>query len=223
MTKWWNELHALQQVMFVIACAATLFMIVQVILLAIGSGDSDSTFEADTNIDDVDSINDDGVGLTVFGLRVLSVRSVIAFLAVGCWVTFTLFYSISYYALIPGVIAGVAAAFAIAAFIKAMEKLQGSGNIKTENAVGKTAEVYIPIPALRAGSGKVNVYVQERYTELEAVCDSAEQIKTGEKVKIVDVLTEGTVVVEPITAPVKSASESAEAAETQEEKETEKE
>lgn len=200
MTKWWNELHALQQVMFVIACAATLFMIVQVILLAIGSGESDVTFEADTDVSDVDSVNDDGIGLTIFGLRVLSVRSVVAFLAVGCWLTFALFYSISYYALIPGVAAGIAAAFAIAAFIKAIEKLQGSGNLKTENAVGKTAEVYLPIPALRSGSGKVNVYVQERYTEFEAVSDSASPIKTGEKVTIVGVLTEGTVVVEPLGA-----------------------
>lgn len=193
-------MHALQQVLFVIACAATLFMIVQIILLAIGSGDSDTTFEADTTIDDVDSINDDGIGLTIFGLRVLSVRSVIAFLAVGSWLTFALFYSIRFYALIPGVAAGIAAAFAIAAFIKAIEKLQGSGNLKTENAVGKTAEVYIPIPALRSGSGKVNVYVQEMFTELEAVSDSAQPLKTGEKVKIVDVLSEGTVVVEPLTA-----------------------
>ena len=204
-------MHALQQVMFVIACAATLFMIVQVILLAIGSGDGDATFEADTTIDDVDSINDDGIGLTIFGLRVLSVRSVIAFLAVGGWLTFALFYSISYYALIPGVVAGTLAAFAIAAFIKAIEKLQGSGNLKTENAVGKTAEVYIPIPALRSGSGKVNVYVQERYVEMEAVCDCAEQIKTGEKVKIVDVLTEGTVVVEPLTLSAKSAEQNEDA------------
>lgn len=202
MTKWWNELHALQQVLFVIACAATLFMIVQIILLAVGSGESDATFDADTDIDDVDVINDGGIGLTIFGLRVLSVRSVIAFLAVSSWLTFALFYAIGYFALIPGIAAGMGAAFAIAAFIKAIEKLQGSGNLKTENAVGKTAEVYIPIPALRGGSGKVNVYVQEKYTELEAVCDSANPIKTGEKVRIIDVLTEGTVIVEPIVAPV---------------------
>ena len=84
MTEWWNNLHTFQQVLFVIACAATLFMIVQIILLAVGSGDNDSSFDADTSIDDVDTINDGGVGLTIFGLRVLTVRGIIAFLAV-CW------------------------------------------------------------------------------------------------------------------------------------------
>ncbi|MCI8413799.1 MAG: hypothetical protein HFE47_06910 [Clostridia bacterium] len=200
MTKWWNEMHGFQQVLFVVACAATLFMIVQIILLAIGSGDNDATFDADTSVDDVDTINDGGVGLTIFGLRILTVRGVIAFLAVGSWLTFALFYSIRFYALIPGIAAGIGAAFVIALFMKAMDKLQGSGNLKIENTVGKTAEVYLTVPALRAGNGKVNVYVQERYAEMEAVTDSPAPIKTGEKVKIIDTLNEGTVVVEPFGA-----------------------
>lgn len=197
MTKWWNELHNLQQALFVIACAATLFMIVQIILLAVGSGDNDATFDADTNVDDVDTINDGGVGLTIFGLRILTVRSIIAFLAVGSWLTFALFYSIRFWAILPGVAAGVAAAFAIAAFMKAMDKLQGSGNLRVENTVGKTADVYLTIPASRSGNGKVNVYVQERLAEMDAITDSASPIKTGEKVKIIGTLNEGTVLVEP--------------------------
>ena len=205
MTKWWNGLHNFQQVLFVIACAATLFMIVQIILLAIGSGDNDATFDSDTSIDDVDTINDGGVGLTIFGLRVLTVRSVIAFLAVASWLTFALFFSIEFYALIPGIAAGIAAAFGIALFFKATEKLQGNGNLKAENAVGKTAEVYLTVPALRGGAGKVNVYVQERYAEMEAVTDCDRPIKTGERVKIVDTMGEGTVVVAPYNDGVTDA------------------
>ena len=196
MTKWWNDLHAFQQVMFVVGCAATLFMIVQIILLAIGSGDNDATFDSDTDVSDVDNINDGGTGFTIFGLRILSVRSVIAFLAVGSWLAFALFYPIGFWSLIPGTVAGVPAAFGFAVFIKATEKLQGSGNLKIENTVGKVAEVYLTVPPLRSGNGKINVYVQERYVELEAVTDSAEPIKTGAKVKVVDTCGEGAVVVE---------------------------
>lgn len=206
MTKWWNGLHSFQQVLFVVACAATLFMIVQIILLAIGSGDNDATFDGDTSVDDVDTINDGGVGLTIFGLRVLTVRSVIAFLAVGSWLTFALFFSISFYALIPGIAAGVAAAFAIALFFKATEKLQNSGNLKVENTVGKTAEVYLTVPAQRKGAGKVNVYVQERLAEMEAVTDNAEPLKTGERVKIVGTMGEGTVVVAPFASENEAAA-----------------
>ena len=192
MTKWWDALHALQQVSFVIACAATLFMIGQVVLLAMSGGESESATEADDP--------DEGeIGLTVFGLRVLSVRSVIAFLAVGGWLTFALFYAISYYALIPGLAAGILAAFAIAAFIRAIEKLQENSVLRPENAVGKKAETTEAIPALRSGVGKVTLQAQA----LDAVCDSASPVNPGEQVRIVGVLTEGTVVVEPLTGPQK--------------------
>lgn len=197
MTKWWNGLHSFQQVLFVIACASTLFMIVQIILLAVGSGDNDATFDGDTSIDDVDTINDGGVGLTIFGLRILTVRSIIAFLAVGSWLTFALFYPIEFWAILPGVAAGIAAAFCIALFMKAMDKLQGNGNLDVENTVGKTAEVYLTVPAARGGAGKVNVYVQERYAEMDAVTDCDRALKTGERVTITGTMGEGTVVVAP--------------------------
>lgn len=197
MSEWWNDLHTFQQVLFVVACAATLFMIVQIILLAIGSGDNDATFDSDTSVDDVDTINDGGVGLTIFGLRILTVRSIIAFLAVASWLTFALFYSIRFWALLPGIAAGIAAAFGIALFFKATEKLQGSGNLDITNTVGKSAEVYLTVPASRSGTGKVNVYVQERYAEMDAVTDSATPLKTGERVVVVGTLGEGTVIVAP--------------------------
>ncbi len=210
---WWNELHILQQILFVIGCASTLFMIIQIILLAIGSGDNDASFDGDTSVDDVDTINDGGSGFTIFGLKILSVRSAIAFLAVGSWLTFALFYSIEFWALIPGIAAGIAAAFLIALFFKATEKLQNSGNLKIENTVGKSAEVYLTIPALRKGNGKVNVYVQERYVELEAVTDSPEPIKTGDRVKIIGTESEGTLLVEPYGAEIKQETARQEKAE----------
>ena len=190
MTKWWNALHALQQVSFVIACAATLFMIGQVVLLAVGGSAAENGRPAD--------LHDDEIGFTVFGLRVLSVRSVIAFLAVGGWLIFALFYSIAYYALIPGVFAGILAAFAIAAFIRSIEKLQEGSALLPENTVGRCAEVCALIPPLRSGSGRVTLQADG---ELDAVCDSALPLSLGEQVRIVGVLSEGTVVVESLAVP----------------------
>lgn len=200
MTEWWNSMPGFQQVMFVIACAATLFMIVQLILLAIGSGDSDASFDSDTSIGDTDSINDGGSGGSMFGLKILSVRSVVAFFAIGCWLTFALFYAIEYWSLLPGIAAGIAAAFLVAYFMMKIEKLQENGAVDSSNTVGKTAEVYLTVPPLRSGNGKVNVYVQERYAEFEAVTDSPEPIKTGAKVKVVQTVTEGTLLVEPFAS-----------------------
>ena len=74
--------------------------------------------------------------------------------------------------------------------------MQDSGNLAIENTVGKVAEVYLTVPQKNGGSGKVNVFCQERYVELDAVTDSLDPIKTGERVKVVSALGEGTVVVE---------------------------
>ena len=128
-----------------------------------------------------------------------------AFLAIGGWLTFLLFYPIGFWSLFPGIAGGVAAAFAVAAVFKAVGKMQNSGNIRLANTVGKSAEVYLTIPPLRSGNGKVNIYVQERYEEFDAVTDSAEPIKTGAKVKVVSTLNEGLVVVAPFGADEKQA------------------
>ena len=204
---WWDELHTFQQVLFVIACATTLFMIVQIIMLAVGMGSHDASFDGDAGVDgdidtdaDLDGANDGGIGFTVFGLKILTVRSIVAFLAIGSWLTFALFYAIRFWSLIPGIAAGVAAAFLMALFFKAIGKLQNSGNLKVSNTVGKSAEVYLTIPPKRGASGKINVYVQERYVEIEAVTDSSEPIPTGATVRVVEVVGEGTVLVEPFAS-----------------------
>lgn len=199
MTLWWDSMDSFQQVLFVIACATTLFMIVQIILIFAGSGDNDASFDTDADAD-FDTVNDNGTGagFTIFGLKVLSVRGLVAFLSIGSWITFALFYPIGYWALFPGVIAGLAAMLAISAFMRAIEKMQNDGTLNINNAVGKTADVYLTIPAQRKGNGKINVYVQERYAEIEAVTDSLEPVKTGAKVKIIGSLNDGILLVEPM-------------------------
>jgi len=84
--------------------------------------------------------------------------------------------------------------------IKLSLKLQESGNLDIKNAVGSLATVYIKIPAKRATYGKVTLTVQERFLELEAVTDCAEELKTGETVQITGILGNSTLIVRPVTA-----------------------
>ncbi len=200
MAAWWNGLSQYQHVLFVIAAATTLIMIVQIIMMLFGFGD-DSSFDADASADigadGGDVYNDEGMGLTIFGMRILSVRTILAFFAIGCWVVFTLVEVLPVWAAtLLGVVAGLLAAFGVAFMMKSVEKLQSSGNVEIQNAVGKTAEVYLTVPAKRSGTGKVNVFVQERYVEFDAVTDDEEPIKTGETAKIAATLNQGTLIVE---------------------------
>ena len=205
MSGWWNSLSALQQTLFVIGCATTLFMIAQIVMMLIGGGDTDAdACDADAADADFSAEGDGACGghgdvFTIFGLRILTVRTVIAFFSLGSWVAFTVdFVMPTYAAVLIGLAAGIAAAFFMAYLMNLVMRLQASGNIDFRNSVGAVAEVYLTVPPARTGEGKLNLKLQERFVEVAAVTDCAEGIPTGSTVRITDVASDDTVVVEPL-------------------------
>lgn len=132
------------------------------------------------------------------GLSLFTVRGITAFFAVGGWMGLTL--TGKEVSPIPAIIiafaAGAVALVGIAYIFKGIMLLQDSGNVEAENAVGKTAQVYLTIPASNLGKGKVTLVVQEKYVEFDACTRSGNSIKTGETVHVVDVLDDNTLVVE---------------------------
>lgn len=199
MSLWWDGLHTLQQVTFILACAASVILVVQLVLMLFGLG-NDADFDTDTSIDfdgGDDVFNDGGIA-DAGGLRLVSFRTVIAFLAVGGWFTYTMeFFMAWYFALLIGIAAGVGAAIGVAYLLKAILKFQSEGTRQMKFAVGSVAEVYLTVPANRAGSGKIHVVVQESLTEVEAVSDNDEPIPTGSRCVVKEVITEQLVLVEP--------------------------
>lgn len=132
------------------------------------------------------------------GLSLFTVRGITAFFAVGGWMGLTLTgREISPIIAIPvAFAAGAVALVGIAYIFRGILLLQDSGNVEAENAIGKTAQVYLTIPASNLGKGKVTLVVQEKYVEFDACTRSGNTIKTGETVHVVDVLDDNTLVVE---------------------------
>jgi hypothetical protein len=95
-------------------------------------------------------------------------------------------------------LAGLAAMLGMAYFFKYALKLQSAGNIDLRNCLGKNATVYIPIPPNRAGKGKVNLTVQGRFTEADAVTDNGAALKTGAEVVVVSLSTQNVLCVAPL-------------------------
>lgn len=192
MINWWNELDLIQQIFALIALPSTVLIVIQTVLLLIGIGD-----ESDTDID-VDDV--DGIDLPDDGLAIFSVRGILSMLCITGWVAVALLET----PLPDGVSIAIAIACGIATLIgmaylmRAVNKLQSSGNIDIGNCIGKIAEVYIPIPAAGNGSGKVNLTVQEKFSEFTAITTVAKQLKTGTFVRVVAVSEAGVLVVEPI-------------------------
>ena len=62
-----------------------------------------------------------------------------------------------------------------------------SGNERIGNAIGRRGTVYVPIPAEGQGKGKVQISMQNRIVEFQAVTDEGERLRTGEPIEVVAV------------------------------------
>lgn len=81
-------------------------------------------------------------------------------------------------------VAGLATAWVMGFLFKLMCRMQSSGTLDLYSAFGEEGTVYLTIPP--DGNGKVQITVQERLLVLNAVSQDKIEIKTGERVKVVD-------------------------------------
>ncbi|MBQ1398189.1 MAG: hypothetical protein IIY89_06820, partial [Clostridia bacterium] len=96
-------------------------------------------------------------------------------------------------------IAGSLALLMVAWFFKWAASLNENGTLQMESAVGKVGEVYITVPPEMSGTGKVNVIIQGRMTEAEAMTDCDRPLKYGEPVEVVDMAVGNVFKVRPVS------------------------
>lgn len=206
MDAWWKGLTGVQQILFIIGFATTLFMIIQIIMIVVGGmgGEEDAFDPQGDDIgdggDSIDTFNDEGFG-SLSGLKLISLRTIIVFFAIGSWMGFAMcpvFPTMQWVALLIGAAVGIGAAVAFAFVMRAFLRLQSAGNIDAANCKGLVGEVYLTIPASRSAYGKVQVIVQERLTEFDAITDCEHELRTGTQVKILDNLNQGLLLVGPV-------------------------
>ncbi len=94
-------------------------------------------------------------------------------------------------------LAGSSTMLVVAYLMFSFRKLASSGNVKPREAVGKTAQVYLKIPAKRSGQGKITVTLQGRSQEFSAVT-SGEELPTGAGCRLIGMTNEDTFEVEPL-------------------------
>ncbi len=193
MINWWNELLLIQQIFALIAIPSTFLIVLQTVLMLIGiGGDNAADADADIDADDLEVPDD--------GLAIFTVRGVTSMLCITGWVAVALLETSlpQGVSIAIAILCGVATLIGMAYLMRAVYRLQSSGNIDVENCIGKIGEVYIPIPSSGNGAGKVNLTVQEKYSEFSAITTGGDQLKTGSFVRVVAVGPSGVLVVEPI-------------------------
>lgn len=206
MFAWWESLSTFSQVLACMAIPATLILLIQTILTLIGIGDNgvDSDIgDADIDADAADGVfgaeltdgDSDPSGLD--GLRIFSVRGIIAFFVVFGW-TGILLDSLSLSPVISvgvGAVAGFLIMLLIALLFRAVMKLESDGNVDNRNALGVSGTVYLKIPPNREGTGKVNIMIQGSYCERDAVTDENEALPTGCEIVVMSLSGQNTLVV----------------------------
>ena len=218
MLAWWNSLGLVSQIFSCIAIPATVVLLIQTVLMFLGLEseggdpgdvafgddalpDGDVAFDAD--MDAVEGVFGDGMPVGdpdpsgLDGLRVFSVRGIIAFLVVFGWVGFVMDSTAAplWVSLSLAALCGLATMVALAFLFRAVLRLRNNGNLDNRNALGVSGRVYLTVPAARSGEGKVNLLLQGTYVERDAVTDEEEPLPTGCEVLVVGTSGQTTLVV----------------------------
>jgi len=85
--------------------------------------------------------------------------------------------------LAAALVAGLGAMYLVHWMMKSLALLKADGTVRIEKAVGATGTVYIRIPGHRSGAGKVQLTLQSKIIELDALTER-DTLPTGAKVVV---------------------------------------
>jgi len=196
--QWWESLSVIMKVLWGVTLAASLIFIIQTVMTFIGAdagGDMDMDAGGALDGDFEDPTMGSGMNLYTF-------RNLVNFFLGFGWTAILLQDSISSPTLliIISVIVGIALVAIVMYLFKWLSSMQQSGTIDVyKSAVGCHGKVYLTIPGERAGEGKVQITINNSVREYAALTDS-DTLKTGTPIKVVEVLSPSTLLVEELNS-----------------------
>ena len=216
-TNWFGSLDATMQVFWACAIAASVVFIIQNTLMLIGLGGMDSDVDADVSTDfdvhtdfDGDGSGDADISSGHTGHEgTLGSAGIFSLFTLRNFINFFLGFGWGGISLAPVVqskallvflsfLIGVLFVAVFAILMRLILKLEKSGNFKIQECVGQTASVYLRIPANHAAAGKIQISINGSVHELNAFTDAAEMLATGSRVKVIQVIDGGSLLVEKI-------------------------
>lgn len=184
------------------AIIATLVFSVRLILSFLGSTFDLGVGALDIDPTDLDALHADPSEL----FQWLSVQSLIAFVMGFGWGGLAAYRGSDLSPLLSvvvGVGVGLAMVWVLGAILKAVYRLQVTGNISPESTVGIEGQVYVSVPTADAakatGLGKVRVVIDRRQRVYNAVSDG-DEIPTHARVRVLRVNPDNSLTVSRIQA-----------------------
>lgn len=190
---WWETLSAPQQVFWVISIVFSILFLIQFVFSLLGldfDSEGDADFHTDVAAHDFTLDTD---------FTLLSVRGIIAFFTFFGW-TGVLALNAGLGVLLSlalATLSGIIAMALVAYLIFLFSRLTQEGNLDIRKTIRTTGEVYLTIPANKNGTGKIHIKVEGVFREIEAVT-AGDTLPTGTKIKVVEVIDENLLLVEPV-------------------------
>lgn len=154
------NLDPLLKTFWYVAIPVSLIFLIQTVMTFIGGAADSIDVDFDGDIDGHDT-----------PFQLFSLRNLINFLLGFSWTGISFFTTVSskLFLIIFAILVGFLFVYLFFIIIKQVQKLAEDNSFKIENTIGKTAEVYLPIPANKSGKGKVMISVNGAFHELDAM------------------------------------------------------
>jgi len=187
--SWWDMLTGFQRIYWIIAIPATLILLGMLVLTFMGA---DADADADMGSADGEVGADDGIGFQFF-----TFKNLVGFFTIFGWSGLACVdagFSVTATLLISS-ICGVIMMALMASLFYFISRLAENGTFSMVNAIGRTGEVYLPIPESRGGFGKIQINVQSSLRTLQALTDDDETLQVGDIVVVRSIVNDNILLV----------------------------
>ncbi|ANE50059.1 hypothetical protein [Flavisolibacter tropicus] len=173
--NWFQSLEGFELILWCITLFFSFFFILQTIVSFFTGGDHGDL--------DLDGDGD-------FGHQFFTIKNLIAFFTMFGWAGLAAYKAnlSNSVVLVIALLAGCIMVYIMFLLMKNTSRLKHNGTLQMKNAIDKVGETYLRIPAQRGGIGKVQVQVQGRFMELDAMTDDETDIATGKPIRVVNIL-----------------------------------
>jgi hypothetical protein len=183
--EWLNTLAPMLKIYWIIAGITSLIFVIQTIMTLVGMDSSDglnADFDGDMNIEGP--------------FQLFSLRNLVNFFLGFGWggVCFYDTFSASAWVTVFAILTGLVFVLIFFFLIKMLLKLNKDNTFKIQNTLHLAADIYLTVPAEKAGKGKIQISVGGSVHEIDAMT-ADEKIPTGSKVRVVEIIDSQTVLV----------------------------
>jgi len=173
--NWFQSLEGFELILWCITLFFSFFFILQTIVSFFTGGDhGDHDLDGDGDL----------------GHQFFTIKNLIAFFTMFGWTGLAAYNAnlSNSVVLVIALLSGSIMVYIMFLLMKNTSKLKHNGTLQMKNAIDKVGETYLRIPAQRGGIGKVQVQVQGRFIELDAMTDDETDIATGKPIQVVNIL-----------------------------------